>query len=427
MTPRRIVILNDRSKAQGGATSLALLAARELAASGFEVVYVTGDSGEDAELPANVELVALHGKPLLELPFAERTAKGLYNRKAHDLVQKVISQFDCPGTVYHLHGWAQILSPAAMAALKAVEDRLVIHFHDFFHACPNGTYFNFGTGSVCHLKPLGTKCLATDCDKRSFSQKTFRVSRMLIKQRLFDLHRTRALLAIIHPFMADWLERASIDRSRMRVVRNPVIPFERVRVEAERNSEMIFVGRLEPEKGADLAIEAAVRAGRTVRVMGDGSEMARLVALYPEVIWEGWSSHEQISKAIRKARGLIMPSRLPEPFGLVALEALQSGIPLVAFPDSFIAQEAAQIGCAFLATDRQAGSLTRAVRMLDDDEVVKRASETAFLQTKALSSSRESWIESLLGLYRELLSQGEALRPHDVSSSLVSPASGAMV
>lgn len=427
MTPNRIVIINDQSKALGGATSLALLSARGFAAAGHDVVYLTGDSGEQAELPANVEIIALNGKPLLQMSLAERMAKGLYNSEAHDLVQRTVRQFDAPGTVFHLHGWAQILSPAALAALAPVQDRLLIHAHDFFHACPNGTFFDFDKGTICNLKPLGVNCLTTACDKRNFAHKAFRVSRMLLKQRLLDLRNTKALIAIIHPYMADWFARAAIDPGRLRVARNPVTPFLPERVQAEHNSEMIFIGRVELEKGVDLAIEAAHGAGRRIRVIGEGVERQRLAALYPDVIWDGWSSHERIAELVTRARGLIMPSRLPEPFGLVALEALQSGIPLVAFPDSFVASEAAQLGCAFLAKDRQAGSLTAAVSQLDDDMAVKRASEIAFTQTQMLSATRESWLERLMELYGELLVEARSPQVSVPQSIDLEPSSGATV
>ena len=403
MNPSRIVILNDASRANGGATTLALLSAQLLSEAGHKVVYVSGDSAESAELPANVEVLALGGSPLLELPFAERVRKGLYNRAAHELVEQAIASFDGPDVVYHLHGWAQILSPSVLHALKRVEDRLVIHAHDFFHACPNGTYFNFREEAVCNLQPMSLQCIGTNCDKRSMLQKNFRVARMALKQRLFDLGMTRALVAIIHPFMADWLQKAGVAEDRIRVVRNPVRPFRTDRVAAEANSELFFIGRVETEKGAELAAEAAHDAGRRLRVIGDGSDRQRLSRKFPDIAWEGWCSHSQIADLIGSARGLVMPSRLPEPFGLVALEALQCGVPLVAFGDSFVGQEAATLGCAFLADDRRPGSLAKAIKQLDDDEVVKQASWTAFEQTGSLSNSHESWRDELLKLYRELV------------------------
>ena len=138
-------------------------------------------------------------------------------------------------------------------------------------------------------------------------------------------------------------------------------------------------------------------------IIGDGSDRPRLAAQYPEITWHGWRTHAEIAELIGSARALAMPSRLPEPFGLVALEALQSGVPLVAFADSFVAREAADMGCAFLAKDRRAGSLARAVRELDDDARVKAASLVALEKSHALSTTHDSWCEGLVALYRELL------------------------
>lgn len=403
MIPRRIVIVSDRSAAFGGATSLALLSAHLLAEAGHEVVYMTGDDGENADLPVSVELIPLGGHPLLEQPPLTRVANGLWNRQAHNLMSRVVRRFAGPDTVFHLHGWAQILSPSVISALAKVDDRLVIHAHDFFHACPNGTYFDFRESQVCERKPLGAACLAADCDKRSYPQKLFRTARMAIKRAALDLGKTRALIATIHPDMADYLAKAGIARDRMRVVRNPVSPFVNERVAAENNREVFFIGRIEHEKGADLAIAAAMDAGMAIRVIGDGSDRERLAARYPKALWEGWKSHEEIARLIGQARALIMPSRLPEPFGLVALEALQSGVPLVAFADSFIGREAAELGCAFLASERSHRSLSGALRQLADDEAVERASRIAFEKTRALSTTRESWREGLLDVYREAL------------------------
>lgn len=408
MKSERIVILNDSSKALGGATALALLSARLISEAGYEVVYVTGDMGEASDLPGAVEVVALGGNPLLELPFVERVGKGLYNRAAHDLVQRVIDRFDGPNVVYHLHGWAQILSPSVLGALSSVQKRLVIHAHDFFHACPNGTYFNFRQESVCNLKPMSLNCMTTNCDKRSVSQKAFRIARMAVKQRLLDLGTTEAIIAIIHPFMSEWLQKAGVSEGRIRVLRNPVKAFRSSRVEAEQNSDLFFIGRVEPEKGAELAAEAAHKAGRRLRIIGDGSDRPRLARKFPEIVWEGWCSHARIAELIGSARGVIMPSRLPEPFGLVALEALQSGVPLVAFADSFVGREAAEMGCAFLAPDRRAGSLAKAVETLDDNMIVERASHTAFEEAKALSNTHDSWRDELLSVYHELLCAGSS-------------------
>ena len=406
---RKVVILNDRSEALGGATSLALLSARLLHAAGLKVVYVTGDSGNRCDLPDGVKVIPLGGRPLLEQPFGRRVRDGFDNEAAFRLVSDVIAAEDSPSTVYHLHGWAQTLSPAVFRALTPVDGRLVVSAHDFSLVCPNGSYFNFQTEQVCSLTPLSAACLATHCDKRKRAEKAFRVLRILRRRQVFPLTQTKALVAMIHPAMADWIVRAGADRSRLRVLRNPVTPFRRQRVAAEQNSDVFFIGRLQPEKGAMLAAEAAQAVGRRLRVIGDGPERDALTQRFPNVVLEGWRSHAEIAEFINEARALIMPSRLPEPFGLVALEALQSGIPLIAFSDSFVAREASGVGAAFLAQARTPAALETAVRQLDSDPVVRRASLAAHDQCRDFASTPESWRDAMIALYEEQLSLAPAL------------------
>lgn len=399
----KVVILNDRSQALGGATSLALLSAHLLHASGLRVVYVTGDSGERAELPDAVKIVPLGGRPLLEQPFMQRVRDGFDNDAAFRLVREVMAREDTPGTVYHLHGWAQTLSPAVFRALAPVEERLVISAHDFSLVCPNGSYFNFQTETVCELTPLSPACLVTHCDKRRRAEKAFRVLRTLRRRQLIALSRTRALIAMIHPAMAEWIVRAGAHPGRLRVLKNPVTPFRSHRVVAERNTDLFYIGRLQPEKGALLAAEAAQSAGRRLRVVGEGPDRDVLASRFENVVLEGWKSHSEISELISGARALLMPSRLPEPFGLVALEALQSGVPLVAFGDSFVAREAAGVGAAFCADERTPAALANTVRHLDDDAIVRQASCAAFEKCRAFSSTPDSWRDAMIDLYEEQL------------------------
>lgn len=405
MRVEKVVILNDRSEALGGATSLALLSARLLHAASLQVVYVTGDSGARHDLPEGIKVVSLGGRPLLEQPFPQRVRDGLDNAAAFRLVRDVIAGEDTPSTVYHLHGWAQTLSPAVFRALAPVERRLVISAHDFSLVCPNGSYFNYQTEQVCALTPLSPACLVTHCDKRKRAEKAFRVLRILRRRQLISLSKTEALIAMIHPSMADWIVRAGASRARLRVLRNPVTPFRRQRVAAEQNADLFYIGRLQPEKGAVLAADAARAVGRRLRVIGDGPERDLLARQYPNAVLEGWRSHSEIAELIVGARALIMPSRLPEPFGLVALEALQSGVPLVAFSDSFVAREAAGVGASFVAAERTAASLEGAVRQLDSDPAVFQASHAAFDLCREFASTPESWRDSMIDLYEEQLSR----------------------
>ena len=102
---------------------------------------------------------------------------------------------------------------------------------------------------------------------------------------------------------------------------------------------LLFVGRLVSVKGADLAIEALRQLrGRdvdtTLTICGDGPErdaleqQVRDADLEKAVTFEGWTEPDELAAHYRRAELSLVPSRY-EPFGIVALEAIASGCPVV--------------------------------------------------------------------------------------------------
>lgn len=103
---------------------------------------------------------------------------------------------------------------------------------------------------------------------------------------------------------------------------------------------LLFVGRLVSVKGGDVAIDA-LRILRdrgidtTLTVCGEGPEeralreQVRRLGIEKAVTFEGWATPKDLADYYRSAELLVVPSRY-EPFGIVALEAISSGCPVVA-------------------------------------------------------------------------------------------------
>nr|WP_226016317.1 glycosyltransferase [Novosphingobium sp. FKTRR1] len=298
----RIVVINDLSSPMGGASALAVASARALSARGHAVTILAGDRVDvEAWAGSGVSCVGLGAGRLLARGFGSALRDGLWNRAAFTLVRDWIAQNDTPRTVYHLHGWSQILSPAVFAALAPVRERLVISAHDFFLACPNGAFADLRTGAPCPHRPLGPGCLIAACDRRGRAHKLWRIARAMIQRAVYRPGASPPVLAI-HAAMKPYLRRAGIPDHAIHTLPNPVMPFSRKRIPAETNREFLFVGRLEETKGPDLALEAAARAGVPICIVGDGVLAPTLRERYPQARFTGRLATDQIAEIAARAR-----------------------------------------------------------------------------------------------------------------------------
>ena len=103
--------------------------------------------------------------------------------------------------------------------------------------------------------------------------------------------------------------------------------------------ELLYVGRLEYEKGVHDAIAALARVrrahpGTTLTIAGDGTQQdwlvdqARKHRVLKATTFVGRLDHEQLLRLLHRADAAVLPSHY-EPFGLAALEAAAAGAPLV--------------------------------------------------------------------------------------------------
>jgi glycosyltransferase involved in cell wall biosynthesis len=410
----RVVIINDFSIARGGATTLVLLLLRLLRAREIPVTLMVGDDGENplfSEL--GLDVVSLGQKELLKGNLLRTGVSGINNAPAGKLVHDWIARNDTPGTVYHVHTWSQILSPSIFLPLRRVAKRTLFHAHDSFHACPNGAYMNYPKETQCTLVPLGGRCLTTNCDRRSYAHKLWRSARQARLFAAMGKDIPWGTILLIHERMTEGFRRAGYDADCLRTIRNPASPFSTSRVPAEDNRSYFFIGRLEQEKGPQDALAAARAAGVGLEVIGDGPMRETLMAQYPEMIFHGWRQANEISDLIKTARALLIPSRLPEPFGLVAVEAAASGIPLILTEMALLADEVLQSGIGLTCNTQDVASFAATLRAFDEmsREALHRMSERAYTGAIAMANTPEDWADKLVDLYRGLLARATEHSP----------------
>jgi glycosyltransferase involved in cell wall biosynthesis len=234
--------------------------------------------------------------------------------------------------VVHLHNTFPLLSPSVLAACRQHGVPVVLTLHNYRLVCANGLLTS--DAAPCH-RCVGrppVPAVLKGCYRNS-PVRTLPVAAMIAThQTLGTWRRLVDRFVVPSEFARGVMVAGGLPPERLTVkphfVDDPGSPRHCA------GEDVLYLGRLSPEKGLDLLMRAWERKtapGRLV-IVGDGlqGDQVRLWADgRPDVTCLGRLEPVRCLELLRRARCLVVPSSIEETFGLVIIEAFANGIPVI--------------------------------------------------------------------------------------------------
>ena len=191
---------------------------------------------------------------------------------------------------------------------------------------------------------------------------------------------------------------------------NNAIDVSRYLFDRDPGESLLFLGRMSPDKGAHRAIRIARQVGRPLKIAAKCREPGEIAYfeehvephLDDQIVYVGEVGHDAKCELLAKAHALVVPIEWEEPFGLVMIEALACGTPVIAMRRGSVPEILDHGRTAFVADDL-AGMVAAVDRAVELDPADLRAAAVARF-------SVEQMVDGYIAAYESMIAGG---RPAD--------------
>jgi glycosyltransferase involved in cell wall biosynthesis len=383
----RVLLINKFVHVTGGADLHCLWLAEALRERGHDVRFLsTWDEGNldrhGVFIPATVTHANRDGIPLRARPGI--AASALWNPAAADATRRLIATWR--PDVVHAHKLYPQLSVAPVVEAARAGVPVVQTLHDF---------------ELVSAAPLDARGGWRDRDDLRASYRLLNSATHPVRRRV-HVRRVTSFVAVSR-FVAAVYARHAIAAT---VLPNFVPPrLGESKLDTSQRSGIAFVGRLTADKGIfDVLALAAALPDVPVTIVGTGTleaEVRSRAVMLPNLTLTGFVAHPEAARIVAGSQLVVLPSRCHEAAGLVAVEAMGAGTPVVAYASGGLAEYVSDAG-AGLVVPRDPVSLATACERLLGDESSRAAMSARGIDAAQTTHGRERYVDRIEQLYSSL-------------------------
>ncbi|MCX6764073.1 MAG: glycosyltransferase [Candidatus Moranbacteria bacterium] len=341
------------------------------------------------------------------------TFRIFYSWEAKYKIKKLLNDFQ--PDIVHIHNIYHQISPSILPEIKKRGIPIVMTVHDYNLICPN--YLMQDNGQ--QLDNIG----AWDFILNKHFKNSFLKSLLAVLENKF--HRYLNIYdgnidCYISPsqFTKRKLIKAGIAKEKIVVI--PHFALEEKREKKILNLKRKFVlhfGRLSKEKGIDSLIEIFKEIPEASLFLAGNIEGDLEIPDQYNVKYLGFLNNNGLKHFIRESLFVISPSRLPETFGLIALEAMRYGKPFIGFRGSAFSEIVENEKTGFLC--RSEAEMAEKIKLLIADGGLRALfSRNALAKSKEFSGS--VYYPKIERIFKSLAENREMLTKYAIDAKLTS-------
>lgn len=327
----KVLLVNKFHYKKGGSETYYFTVAEALRRRGHEVVFFAMQ--DEKNLPCRQERyfvsnASVGGGIKSKLNMVLHIA---YSKEAYTKMKQLLAD-EKPDLVI-LNLVHKQITLSIIDAIKEHDPRLPIFWtmHDLIAACPSYTMLD-GSGNICEKCMQGSfkPCVENRCIKgsRLMSMLSRYEADYIRKRKWYD----RVDLFICpSEFYRKKLTQAGFTKSPIVTMRNP-LPLDTEYGCGEMGDYVLYFGRLSYEKGVKTLIDAAVKTGCRLVILGTGpveEEMKAYAKDIPNVEFKGFQTGDALKAFVKNSRCVVLPSEWYENGPYSAMEAMAAGKPLI--------------------------------------------------------------------------------------------------
>lgn len=261
--------------------------------------------------------------------------KSIYSIEAKQKISRLLDKIQ--PDIVHLHSIRHHITKSILPEIAKRKIPVVWTLHDYKELCPNTSFYNeSGICEKCKDRRYH-QVISNRCKKNSLFASLLTYFESVINSRnIFE----KCVDLYISP--SRFLRNKFIEYgySADRVCHLPnFIDYEAITPEFDNHNYLLFLGRLEKEKGLETLINGFAKiddnSSLVLKIAGTGTmeqsirEKIKHLGL-KKIVMEGFVEGEKLDKLIRFAKAIVIPSEWYENYPFSALEAMSYGKPVIA-------------------------------------------------------------------------------------------------